>query len=64
MREAKDQGAVGVNLLSSALFFALRAHIISLAAKLSLPLMYQWPEIAEEGGLKHMDPVCAAHSVR
>jgi ABC-type uncharacterized transport system substrate-binding protein len=51
MREAKDQGAVGVNLLSSALFFALRAHIISLAAKLGLPVMYQWPEIAEEGGL-------------
>jgi putative tryptophan/tyrosine transport system substrate-binding protein len=51
MREAKDQGAAGVNLLSSALFFALRAHIISLAAKLGLPVMYQWPEIAEEGGL-------------
>ena len=51
MREAKDQGAAGVNVLSSALFFALRAHIISLAAKLGLPAMYQWPEIAEEGGL-------------
>src|SRR5262245_5282206 len=51
MREAKDQAAAGVNLLSSALFFALRAHIISLAAKLGLPVMYQWPEIAEEGGL-------------
>src|SRR5262249_28580630 len=41
----------GVNVLSSALFFALCAHIISLAAKLGLPAMYQWPEIAEEGGL-------------
>ena len=51
MRQAKDQGAAGVNVLSSALFFALRGHIISLAAKLSLPAMYQWPEIAEEGGL-------------
>src|SRR4029434_1771685 len=35
----------------SALFFALRGHIVSLAAKLRLPAMYQWPEIAEEGGL-------------
>ena len=51
MREAKDQGAAGVNVLSSALFFALRGHIINIAAKLNLPAMYQWPEIAEEGGL-------------
>src|SRR5215471_814357 len=51
MREAKDQGAAGVNVLSSALFFALRGHIISIAAKLGLPTMYQWPEIVEEGGL-------------
>src|SRR5262249_17008876 len=30
---------------------ALRGHIISIAAKLTLPAIYQWPEIAEEGGL-------------
>jgi putative tryptophan/tyrosine transport system substrate-binding protein len=51
LREAKDQGASGVNVLSSALLFALREHIIGLAAKLGLPAMYQWPETAEEGGL-------------
>jgi putative ABC transport system substrate-binding protein len=51
MREAKNQGAAGVNVLSSALFFALRGHIISTAAKLGLAAIYQWPEIAEEGGL-------------
>jgi putative ABC transport system substrate-binding protein len=51
MREAKDQGAAGMNVLSSALFFALRGHIIALAAKIGLPAIYQWPEIAEEGGL-------------
>jgi putative ABC transport system substrate-binding protein len=51
VREAKDDGAAGVNVLSSALFFALRGHIIGIAAKLGLPAMYQWPEIAEEGGL-------------
>jgi putative ABC transport system substrate-binding protein len=51
MRKAKDQGAAGMNVLSSALFFALRGHIIALAAKIGLPAIYQWPEIAEEGGL-------------
>lgn len=51
MRDAKDQGAAGMNVLSSALFFALRGHIIALAAKIGLPAIYQWPEIAEEGGL-------------
>ena len=38
-------------MLSSALLFALRGHIINLAAELSLPAMYQWPETADEGGL-------------
>jgi putative ABC transport system substrate-binding protein len=51
MRDAKDQGAAGMNVLSSALFFALRGHIIALAAKIGLPAIYQWPEIADEGGL-------------
>ncbi len=51
LREAKDQGVAGVNVLSSALLFALRGHIISVAAKLGLPAMYQWPETAEDGGL-------------
>jgi putative ABC transport system substrate-binding protein len=51
MHEAKGLGAAGVNVLSSALLFALRGHIISFAAKLNLPAMYQWPETAEEGGL-------------
>jgi ABC-type uncharacterized transport system substrate-binding protein len=51
LREAKDGGAAGVNVLSSALLFALRGRIISLAAELGLPAMYQWPETADEGGL-------------
>ena len=37
LREAKDGGAVGVNVLSSALLFTLRGHIIKLAAELGLP---------------------------
>jgi len=51
LREAKDGGAAGVNVLSSALLFALRGRIISLAVELGLPAMYQWPETADEGGL-------------
>jgi len=51
LREAKDSGAAGVNVLSSALLFALRGHIIKLSAELGLPTMYQWPETADEGGL-------------
>jgi putative ABC transport system substrate-binding protein len=51
LREAKDAGVTAVNVLSSALLFALRGHIIKLAAELGLPAMYQWPETADEGGL-------------
>jgi putative ABC transport system substrate-binding protein len=51
LREAKDSGAAGVNVLSSALLFALRARLISLSAELGLPTIYQWPETADEGGL-------------
>jgi putative ABC transport system substrate-binding protein len=56
MRKAKDEGAAGVNVLSSALFFALRQHIIMTAAKLGLPAIYQWPEMADEGGLVAYGP--------
>ena len=51
LREAKDGGVKGVNVLSSALLFALRGRIINLAAELGLPTIYQWPETADEGGL-------------
>jgi putative tryptophan/tyrosine transport system substrate-binding protein len=51
LRDAKEGGAMGVNVLSSALLFALRGHIIKLSADLGLPAMYQWPETADEGGL-------------
>jgi putative ABC transport system substrate-binding protein len=51
LREAKAQGAGGVNVLSSALLFALRGRIVSLCAEIGLPAIYQWPETAEEGGL-------------
>jgi putative ABC transport system substrate-binding protein len=56
LRDAKDEGAAGVNVLSSALLFALRRRIISLAAELVLPTIYQWPETADEGGLVAYGP--------
>jgi ABC-type uncharacterized transport system substrate-binding protein len=51
LREAKNGGAAGVNVLSSALLFALRGQIIKLSAELGLPAIYQWPETADEGGM-------------
>ncbi len=51
LREAKDGRVTGVNVLSSALLFALRGQIIRLAAELGLPAIYQWPETADEGDL-------------
>jgi putative ABC transport system substrate-binding protein len=56
LRDARQAGVAGVNVLSSALLFALRGRIISLAAELGLPAMYQWPETAEEGGLIAFGP--------
>jgi ABC-type uncharacterized transport system substrate-binding protein len=51
LRGARESDIAGVNVLSSALLFALRGRIVSLAAELGLPAIYQWPETAEEGGL-------------
>lgn len=56
LREAKASGIAGVNVLASAVLFALRGRIIDLGAGLGLPVMYQWPETAEEGGLVAYGP--------
>ena len=56
LRDAKDGGIAGVNVLSSAVLFALRARIVSLTAELRLPAIYQWPETADEGGLLAYGP--------
>ena len=56
LRGAREKGVAGVNVLSSALLFALRGRIVSLAAELGLPTIYQWPETAEEGGLVAYGP--------
>src|SRR3954447_10074381 len=49
LREASHDGVAGVNVLSSALLFALRARIIELAAEFHLPAMYQWPRNCGRG---------------
>jgi len=47
---AKASNAGAVNILASPLLFANRKIIIERAATLHLPAIYQWPEVAEEGG--------------
>ena len=56
LRNARQRGMAGVNVLSSAFLFAQRGRIIKLAAELGLPLIYQWPETTEEGGLMAYGP--------
>jgi putative ABC transport system substrate-binding protein len=48
---AKKSGAVALNVLASSLLFSARKTIIPQVAALHLPAIYQWPEIAGEGGL-------------
>jgi putative ABC transport system substrate-binding protein len=47
--KASDTGAL--NVLASALLFNNRTIIFDRVATLRLPTMYQWPEMAEQGGL-------------
>jgi putative tryptophan/tyrosine transport system substrate-binding protein len=48
---AKTSDAAALNVLSSALLFSNRRVIIERTAALRLPAVYQWAEMAEEGGL-------------
>jgi putative ABC transport system substrate-binding protein len=52
--KASDAGAL--NVLSSPLLVANRLAIIERTARLRLPAMYQWPEMAEEGGFMAYGP--------
>jgi putative ABC transport system substrate-binding protein len=47
---AQAGNVAAINVLASPLLFANRRAIIERTAVLRLPAMYQWPEIAEEGG--------------
>jgi putative ABC transport system substrate-binding protein len=54
---AKAGGAGALNALASALLFNSRAIIFDRVASLRLPAMYQWPEMAEQGGLIGYGPL-------
>jgi len=47
---AKASNVAAMNILASPLLFANRRAIIERAASLRLPAIYQWPEVAEQGG--------------
>jgi putative ABC transport system substrate-binding protein len=56
MNEAKRSGAEALNVLATPLFFFNRRLVIERASALRLPAMYQWPEMAEEGGFAGYGP--------
>ena len=49
--QAKAADAGALNVLATPLFSVNRSVVIERAAALRLPAIYQWPEMAEEGGL-------------
>jgi putative tryptophan/tyrosine transport system substrate-binding protein len=51
MDQAKAWGAEALNVLSAPLFSFNRQIVIERARALGLPAIYEWPEMAEEGGL-------------
>jgi ABC-type uncharacterized transport system substrate-binding protein len=53
---AKASGAEAVNVLATPLFANNRQLVIERVAALRLPAIYQWPEIAEEGGFAAYGP--------
>jgi putative tryptophan/tyrosine transport system substrate-binding protein len=55
---AKAWGAGAINVLSSPLFNAYpnRGVVVARTAALQLPAIYEWPEIAEEGGFAAYGP--------
>jgi putative tryptophan/tyrosine transport system substrate-binding protein len=53
---AKKEDAAALNVLASPLLFAARQVIMERATALHLPAMYQWPEVAEQGGLLGYGP--------
>jgi putative ABC transport system substrate-binding protein len=53
---AQASGAAALNVLAASLFSANRQIIIERTAVLRLPAIYQWPEMAEQGGLLAYGP--------
>jgi Domain of unknown function (DUF4336) len=55
---AKTSGAAALNVLASPMLDANHHPVIDRVAALRLPAMYQWPELAEEGGFAAYGPRC------
>jgi putative tryptophan/tyrosine transport system substrate-binding protein len=53
---AKASAAAGLNVLASPILFANRRLLFERASALRLPAIYQWPEMAREGGLAGYGP--------
>jgi putative ABC transport system substrate-binding protein len=53
---AKSSGATALNVLASPLLWANRRLIMDRAAAPRLPAIYEWPEMAEEGGFAAYGP--------
>jgi putative tryptophan/tyrosine transport system substrate-binding protein len=56
MNEASAWTAEAINVLATPLFFFNGQTVMGRAAALRLPAMYQWPEMAEEGGFAAYGP--------
>jgi putative ABC transport system substrate-binding protein len=56
LEAAKSKGAEAVNVLATALFFTNGRRIIDQTAMLRLPAIFQWPEMADQGGLLGYGP--------
>jgi putative ABC transport system substrate-binding protein len=57
---AKAAGAEALNVLASPILFLQRRVIIGRVAELRLPAIYQWPEMAAEGGFAGYGPSIVA----
>ena len=53
---AKASGVAALNVLASPLLFNNRHIVFERVAALRLPAIYQWPEVAEQGGLLGYGP--------
>jgi putative tryptophan/tyrosine transport system substrate-binding protein len=56
MDSAQASGATALNVISSPLFYAHRHLIMERAAAAHLPTIYEFPEVAEEGGFAAYGP--------
>jgi putative ABC transport system substrate-binding protein len=56
LEAAKASGAAALNVLASPMLFSSHQMIVERVAGLRLPAMFQWPEIAEDGGFVAYGP--------